>query len=453
MIPERRIIIIGGNAAGAAAAAKAKRTSPSAEVIMFEKSPFISTGTCELPYLISGEIPDYNKIVFFNEETFYSSKQVKVFCNTEVLSIHPGKRTIQVRNNISGTTTGYTYSKLIISTGSRARFPQELDDSLENVFSLKNVTDFLRWESYSQEYNPRKVLVVGAGVLGLEISEALKKSGREVLIYEKSPEPLSGSEPEIGKLIHELIVRNGVEYFTSILPPQYIRTQNKISHIKIDGRLIEIDAIFVATGFIPEITLVQQAGLTIGKNGGIVVSTKMQTSNSDIYACGDCIELKELITGQSAPIFLATIAKKTAQIAAENSAGGNKYLRPIVKNISLKLFNQVITQCGATAEQLKDKKFKIDIVSSVLPNLVPVMPGAGTVYGKIVYNKHDLLIQGACFFGQAETVAYSDIISVMIQNKIPLSELADTNFTYTPAASPFINPLTYLAAKALNNKR
>jgi NADPH-dependent 2,4-dienoyl-CoA reductase/sulfur reductase-like enzyme len=442
-----KIIVVGGNAAGPAAAAKAKRANPESEVIMFEQSGFISTGTCELPYLLSGVIEDYKKIVFYDELSFFNEKGVKVYVNHQVEDISRKEKTIFVRNLTDNNIYKFEYDKLILATGSSAVIPFDLSGGYTNVFSFKSILDVIKIKETMKNSRLKKVGIIGSGYIGLETAEAFKNLGFEVFIVDKEPQPFPSSGKEIRELVRNILTTNGIDFFqTNTL--QFVKKDDKVKSVKINGKSIEVDLLVYAAGIRPNNHLALKCGLETGISGAIKVNKKLQTSDTSIYAAGDSIEVMNFITKRPDYIPLATIAHKTGHIAGENAAGGNSFFEPVVKNISVKIFNRFYASCGLTETEAMNNRYAYSVVSSSTVNLIKVMPGSENVYGKIVFEKNSNKVLGAEFFGGKEISGYSDMISLMIKNNIPVTNLGEMEFNYTPPLSPFINLLSILGRKS-----
>ncbi len=452
MYQPNKIIVVGGNAAGPSAAAKAKRINPSADVILFEAGEFISTGTCELPYLLSGDIENYEKIVFFTPDTFFKEKGVKVFTNSFVKFIDPKRKKIVVLSKITNTTNEFYYDKLILTAGSRANELPNLPFSIENVFSLKSVQDYLKIKNQISTNEIKNILVVGSGYIGLEISDAFNKSGYNVTLLEKAELPMPSADKEIQHLIKGIIDKTNIKFLSGDDQLRFITQNNKFCQLKFEGRYIDFDMAVVAIGVSPNIMLAEEAKLKIGNFGGLVVDNRLKTSDPNIYAAGDIAEVKNVITKKNDYLPLATNAHSYGHIAGENAAGGNKIVDPILLNAAFKFCNNFIAQVGLTQQQAGDISYNVKSVTAVADNKVSVMPNSAKVFGKIIFDKYTGLFLGASFVGSEEVSGYADIIATMIQNNIPAKKLSKTNFNYTPPLSPFVNLLSILGRKIEENK-
>ena len=448
MISEQTILVIGGNAAGAAAAAKAKRVNPNAKVILFEQSNYISTGTCELPYVLSGEIEDPNSIVFFDEQKFYQEKNVKVYTKHQVEEINTRAKSISVLSLNEQKRYDFSYDKLILATGAKAKRVSNLSPELTNVSSLKSVGDVIQIKNFIKEAKQKKACVIGSGYIGLETVEALNKLGFEVYLIEQANEPFPSADREIRQLVKKILNEKKINFLGSTGNVKYRIANSKVVELLYDGRSIDIDFVITCTGFTPNNSLAFQAKLEIGKSGGIKVNNKLQTSQKDIYACGDCIEIKNFITRGDDYIPLATFAQHQGHIAGENAALGNAFYKPVIKNISVKIFDNYFAQIGLTEQELQSKKIPFVAVAEAVPNLVKVMKESIPVFGKILFDRSSKKILGASFLGGKEVSGYADIISTYIKNNIQVQQLANTEYNYTPPLSPFINLLSVLGRKA-----
>ncbi len=449
MIKPKKIIVVGGNAAGPAAAAKAKRFNTDAEVILIEASEFISTGTCEIPYVISGDIDDYNKILFFTPEVFRIQKGVKVYTNHEVVSINRKEKKIQARDLRSNSSVEFSYDKLVLATGSVSKKLNQFPTAFKNVYNLKNVSDLVNILELKKEKKLSKIVIIGSGYIGLEAAEAFSRLGISVTILEKNKYPLPSVESEIQYLIYELLAQNDISFYANAEKFKTTSTDAYLKSINLDSRLLEFDIILVATGFLPNVELAKNCGLEIGIKGGIKVDTKLRTSCQDIYAAGDNIEVINAVTNRSDYIPLATIAHDYGHIAGENAAGGNKRAEAVVKNLAVKIFDKYLVQVGLSSVEAKAENYLFSTVQKVAPNLVEVMPGSEKVFGKIIYEKDSKRILGASFFGGREVSGYGDIISTLIKTKQNAGVLASINYNYTPPLSPFVNLLSVLGREII----
>jgi NADPH-dependent 2,4-dienoyl-CoA reductase/sulfur reductase-like enzyme len=453
MIKPTKIIVVGGNAAGPAAAAKAKRINPNAEVILFEKTNYISTGTCEMPYVLSGEIDDYRKVVFFSPNEFFEEKGVKVFAKHLVEKINASAKQVNVKDLTNEEIKSYGYDALILTTGSKAKVLPQINPDIKNVFTLKNIPDLINILDHLKENKVITAAVIGAGYIGLEVAEALSKKGIEVTILEKELLPLSGAEQIFRENVLSEIEINSIKFIGGISDIEPLIVKDNVVALKIDEDTINFNLVIFAIGFAPDNFLANQIKLELGKFGGIKVDSKLRTSNRFIFAAGDNIELVNAVTGKLDYFPLAASAYDAGHVAGENAAGGLKNFEPVVKNISVKIFDKFFASVGLSSIEAERHNYKVGTITATARNKVAVMKDSQMVTGNIIYDKKTGRILGASFLGGAEVSGYVDLHSVLIKMKQTPKMLADINYNYTPPLSPFVNLLTILGKKFIERKQ
>lgn len=432
------IVVIGGGAAGAAAAARVKRLSPSSEVIILEKTSYISVGVCEFPYVISGEIADPASLIFYNAESFEKEKGVRVVYSADCKSIDAKNHTLEYVDVTSGNTIIQSYSKLILAPGSESVKLPGLRNDCTNVFNLKSYADLIKIQEFLKNRTPRNIVVFGAGYLGLEIADALTRKGISVIIIDKAERPLSGADSEFSMLVSKLLESKRVEFIGNNPDPVFFYEGDKVAKIKLNGgRVLECDGAMVAIGFKSNSKLAELSGIKVGKSGAIVTDSWMRTSQPDIFAAGDAVEVKNMFFAQRAPVYLASIARETGYIAAANAAGQRTQFDGTVSPISVRIFDHYFGSTGLTEEQAKQMGFVTKSAFGKAKNLVHIMPDASDIAGKLIINSLDKRIIGAAFLGGKEVSGLVDIISLSIKSKMTYMQLAEMEFTYTPSLSPF----------------
>lgn len=446
-----KIIVIGGNAAGPAAAAKAKRYNPNADVMLFEVSEFISTGTCEMPYVLSGEIDNYRKIVPFSPSSFQGEKGVKVFVKHFVQEIDTKKKVIVVKNLIEDKITEHDYDRLILATGSKAKTLPGFDTQLKNVFTLKNINDLIRLGEYIKENQVKTSIIIGSGYIGLETVEALVKRNILIKVIERESKPLPGADKEFSDEILKILNQNKVEFIGDIKEVEPVITGDKLIAVRIGDKFIETDLVLLSVGFEPDTFLAQSAKLELGKSGAIKIDQYLRTSDRFIYAAGDNVEVINAVSSKPDYIPLATHAYSLGHIAGENAAGGNTKYEPLVKNISVKIFDKFYASVGLSLDEAKKNGFEIEETIAKARNLVNVMPGSDYVFGKVLADKNSKRIIGASFLGGKEVSGYADLLSALIKLKVHASTLSKINYNYTPPLSPFVSLLNIIGKKFSDN--
>ncbi len=447
MFKPAKIIVVGGNAAGPAAAAKAKRISPDAEVLMFESGEFISTGTCEIPYVLSGDIPRYEDIITYTPEEFRKSKGVKAYTSCEVTSIDRTRKVLSIRNLKSRKEFEESYDSLVLATGAVPKKIQGFPEFIPNLFTLKSIADLNNITGYIISKKIDSVLIIGSGYIGLEAADAFHKLNKDVTIIEKENLPLPYTEPEIRRMIRDLLKQEGIVFHGAYHNLSVNTEKGFIKSINLDGRIIEPQLIISAVGFLPNSILAEKAGLHLTPRGAVKVDRNLKTSDPSIFACGDNIEIINEVTRRTDYFPVAAVAHDFAHIAGENAAGGSAVVNTVVKNIAVKILNKFQLSVGITEAEAKQNSIPFKSVQASAPDLVKVMPGSMEVFGKIVYHALNKNILGAAFLGGREVSGYGDLVSALIRLKSPAGFLAEVNYNYTPPLSPFINLLSILGRK------
>ncbi|MFH0735956.1 MAG: FAD-dependent oxidoreductase [bacterium] len=444
---KNRIIVIGGNAAGPAAAAKAKRVDKNSEVLLFEASPYISTGTCELPYLLNNTIDDYKKIIFYDDKSFFEDKGVKVFTNTLVDNVNRRNKKILVTDLITNNSQIYDYDKLVLTTGSYIKPISGLNNRIKNFSTFKTVSDYLKIKELFETEKIKNITIIGAGYTGLEVADTLNELGFDITLIDKNESPVFFADDEIKELILNQLAKKSIQFIGNADNLDFIIKDNMVKFVKIFGRAFNTDLVIQTTGVLPNNYLAAGSQLELGESGAIKVDQKLKTSDYNIYAAGDNIEVMNFISKRKDYIPLASLASKYGHIAGSNAAGGNEYISPVIKNVTFKFADFVYSFVGLSSKECKNLNINVKRTIANGNSLIKVMPNNKPVFGKIIRNTNNGTIVGAAFRGGNEVSSYADIISVFILNNIKASNLGEINFNYSPPVSPFINILSVLGQK------
>jgi NADPH-dependent 2,4-dienoyl-CoA reductase/sulfur reductase-like enzyme len=448
---KNRIIVIGGLAAGPAAASKAARTNPQAEIILFEQSEYISYGICELPYFINNKIPFKENLILYSPEKFSAEKNIIVKTNHSVREIIPQKKMILVHDLEKGRLDEYNYDNLILTTGSKSVTHYAFGNH-PNVFYLKSLQDALEIKKFIDYQTPKKVTIIGAGFIALEMAESFSSLGMDVTILNIEDLPLKGFEPETGKFALNSLSQNKVRYikYNSIDGFEY-SDQNNIIKIKTDAAEVEQDLILISIGIEPNIDLGKSAKLKTGVRGGYLVDQRMMTSISNIYAAGDCCEIKNSITNKYYYSPFATTALKTGWIAGENAAGGNTILRSSIPAYTVSFFDAEAAHTGLSFNDAISNGFLAEKTSIEGWAQPKIYPGAGKINVTLIYDKRDGRILGADISGKSGAALRANIISTAIYQKLTLKDLLNLDFAYAPQSTPQRDPVLYAAGKGLKS--
>ncbi len=442
-----KIVIIGGVAAGATAAAKARRLSPDAQITMLEGGPDISFANCGLPYYIAGDIDSRSKLILQSPESFNEQYQVEVHTNTQVNSIDRNKKQVQTTNSQSGLKRTFEYTKLILAQGGRPIQPDIPGADTDHVFSLWTLEDMDKIDSYLKNNEPKSTVVVGGGFIGLEMVEALVKRGLKVHVVEKMKHVMPLMEAEIaGFLTRELKAFSvGIHTETAV-------TRINNNTVELDnGKKLDADMVLLSIGVRPTLQLAKDAGLEIGEAGGLLVNGYLQTSDPDIYAAGDMVEIEHRVNGKKVRIPLAGPANRQGRIAAENALGGKHSYKGSVGTSVVRVFDAVAGSTGLSLKQAKAAGIDADAVVVHKEHHTSYYPGAETVTVMLVYDKNTGVVLGGQTAGYKGADKRLDVIATACAAKLTVSELADVDFAYSPPIGT-ANDAMNMAAFTAENK-
>ena len=439
----RKILIIGGGAAGMSAATQARRVDKTAEIEVVEKSNFVSYGACGLTYFISGEVKTPDELIVYTPEYFKENRKINVFTRTEATRINSSKKTAEARNLKTGEKREIPYDRLVIASGGSPANPFA---GIKNAFTLKLVEDGIAIRKFIEENSPRKVAIIGAGYIGLEAAEAFRKLGLSVTIFEKEEKILAPVDDEIRKIVEAELLKNGV----SLLKGSSAKMSNEGDKIliKTDKYEEKFDFALIAGGFKPSVELSRSAGLELGTTGAVSVNDRMQTSIPSIFAAGDCVEIKDIVTGK--PVFypLGTTANKTGRVAGENAAGGNAVFSGIVRTSVSKIFSLCVGRCGLSEKEAKDFSPGARVIISTSLSRAHYYPGAEKITTKLIFTGTGKII-GAQMAGADGVAKRLDLWAVAIQKGLTVKEISETDLCYSPPFAPVWDPVLRAANRAI----
>lgn len=439
-----KIIIIGGVAAGATAAAKVRRISPTAEIIMLEAGPDISFANCGLPYYIGGDIKSRSKLILQSPESFNEQYGVEVHTHTIVSSINREAHQVKAMDTRSGEQKTFEYTKLIMAQGGRPITPTLPGADYDHVFTLWTLEDMDKISHHLEEKKPKNAVVVGGGFIGLEMVEALVKRGLKVNVVEMMPHVMAIMEAETAGFIENELLSYGVGIHTCAGVTQIMPHAVKLDN----GKILEADMVLLSIGVRPTLQLAKEAGLEIGEAGGLLVNSQLQTSDPDIYAAGDMVEIEHRVNGKKVRIPLAGPANRQGRIAAENALGGNHNYKGALGTSVVRVFEAVAGITGLSLKQARAAGLDADAVVVHKEHHTSYYPGAETVTTMLIYDRNTGIILGGQAAGYKGADKRLDVIATATAAKLTIGDLADIDFAYSPpigTANDAINMAAYTA--------
>lgn len=443
-----KIIIIGGVAAGATAAAKVRRLSPEANIIMLEAGPDISFANCGLPYYIGGDIKSRSKLILQSPESFNEQYNVEVHTHTMVTAIDRTNRKIMALDVRNGETRTYEYDKLILAQGGRPVKPEIPGADAEHVFSLWTLEDMDNIHRFIEEEEPATAVVIGGGFIGLEMVEALVKRGMEVHVVEMMPHVMGIMDPEIAGFIQQEMLSYGVKIHTN----KGVTTINPNSVKLNDGTVLKSDMVIMSIGVRPTLQLAKDAGLSIGEAGGLLVDEYLQTSDENIYAAGDMVEIQHRVSGKKVRIPLAGPANRQGRIAAENALGGKHPYKGATGTSIVRVFEAVAGITGLSLKQARTAGLPADAVVVHKEHHTSYYPGAENVTVMLVYNTETGAVLGGQTAGYKGADRRLDVIAAAMAGGLTIHDLADVDFAYSPPLGTANDAMNMAAYTAENRK-
>jgi NADPH-dependent 2,4-dienoyl-CoA reductase/sulfur reductase-like enzyme/rhodanese-related sulfurtransferase len=446
----KKLVIVGGVAGGASAAAKARRCSEDVEIIMYEKGPDISYANCGLPYYLSGVIQRREDLLITTAEFFRHRFRVDARPRTEVVRIDRDKKRVVAKNLNTGQLEEETYDRLVLAPGSHPIMPPVAGIDLPFVYTLKTLEDTDRIFSYLKEKKPRRAVVVGGGLIGVEAMENLALKGLETTVVELAPQLLTFLDWELAEKVRWHVQNKGVNLCLSE-GLKSVEKHNGESLVRTDkDREIPADLVLVAVGIRPNVDLARDAGLEIGVTGGIKVNEFMQTSDPDIFAAGDCIETKSLVTGKPVLTPMGSAANKEGRAAGANALGRRIAIKGFTGTIIVKVFDLTVAKTGLSESEAVAEGFS-PLVLYVQPgHHAGYFPGAKPLSIKTVSERNSGRLLGAQVIGEEGVDKRIDVFATAIYHQMSLEDLLHLDLAYAPPYSAAKDPVIVAGAVGQN---
>ena len=425
-----KVVIVGGVAGGATAAARIRRLDENAEIIIFERSGYVSYANCGLPYYIGGEIADKENLFLQTPQGFWSRFKIDVKTLHEVTKINRERKTVTVLDKKAGKVFEESYDKLILSPGAKPVMPDFCKGDCSNIFTLRTVEDTLKIREFTDNNPTRTAVIIGGGFIGLEMAENLKNRGIDVTVIQKGDHLLNTVDSDIASFVHTNLRSKGI----NILLNANVKSIEK-NIVVTDCKENLADMVIVSVGVSPENTLAKDAGLALGVKGAIAVSDNMQTSDEDIYAVGDAVEVENFISNDKAVITLAGPANKQGRIAADNICGINSTYKGTQGASVIKLFDMTVASTGMTETQLKLSNIAYEKVILSPLSHAGYYPGATVMTLKVIFEKETYKILGAQAVGYEGVEKRNDVIATAIFAGLTADKLKDLELSYAPPYS------------------
>ena len=424
-----RIIIIGGIAAGMSAAAKLRRTDREAEVVVYEKSSYISFGACGLPYYVGGNFDNVDRMLARTPEKVRETG-IDVKIEHEVLSVNTQNKTIEVKNLQSGEVFTDNYDKLMIATGAATVIPPI--KNIENAYTLRSLEDGEKLKERMQDENIKKIAVIGAGFIGLEVADVAKELNKEVCVFNSGNRILENVlDKEVTEILEENLREQGVElYFNSLV--KSLETCSDKTKVITDDNGVEVDLVVLAAGVRPNTAFLKETGIEMLENGAIVIDDQGRTSIEDIYSAGDCATVYHLVKQKQVYIPLATNANKLGRIVGSNLGGKCEQFQGTLGSSCIKLLGMEAGATGITEADAKKMNLNYKTTFITDKNHTDYYPGQEKISVKLIYDAETKVILGGQVVGKTDAVQRTNVLATAIFTKLTTEQLGMLDLCYAP---------------------
>lgn len=436
-----KVVIVGGVAGGATAAARLRRLDESAEIVVFERSGYVSYANCGLPYYIGGVITDRAELTLQTPESFWRRFRVDMRVRHEVTAIHPDTKTVDVKNLATGEVFAESYDKLILSPGARPTQPALPGVGIDRLFTLRTVEDTLKLREFIEQHHPRSAVLAGGGFIGIELVENLRDLGLDVTVVQRPKQLLNPLDADMAAFLHAQLREKGVKLMLGRTVEGFAADGDRVNVLIKDEAPLTADMVVLAIGVTPDTALAKDAGLELGIKGSIVVNDRMETSVPDIYAVGDAVQVKHSVTGQDALLSLAGPANKQGRIAADNICGGDsRYLGSQGSSV-IKVFDMTIAATGVNEKTARQAGIDCDKVFLSPMSHAGYYPGGKVMTMKVVFEKGTYRLLGAQIVGYEGVDKRIDVLATAIHAGLTGPQLKDLDLAYAPPYSSAKDPV------------
>ena len=436
-----KVVIVGGVAGGATAAARIRRLDEQAEIVVFERSGYISYANCGLPYYIGDVITERSALTLQTPESFFNRFRVTMKVRHEVMAIHPERKTVSVKNLETGDEFEESYDKLLLSPGAKPTQPRLPGVGLNKLFTLRTVEDTFRIKEFIRTNHPKSAVLAGGGFIGLELAENLRELGMEVTIVQRPKQLMNPFDPDMAAFIHNEMRRAGVRLALGHTVEGFEERNGGVDVLLKDEQPLHADLVVLAIGVTPDTHLAKEAGLELGIKGSILVNDRMETTVPDIYAVGDAVQVKHFVTGQDALISLAGPANKQGRIAADNICGGDSRYTGSQGSSVIKIFDMTAATTGINETNAKNAGLDVDKVILSPMSHAGYYPGGKVMTMKVVFEKETFRLLGAQIVGYEGVDKRIDVLATAIRAGLKATELKELELSYAPPYSSAKDPV------------
>jgi len=452
---KERFVVIGGVAAGMSAASRFRRNRPEAEVSVVQRGEYVSYGSCGLPYFISGLLKDVSGLVVYDAAFFKEKRNINILRWHEAIRIDPEAKVLLARSLKGGDEVRLSYDKLAICTGAVPFIPESPGVDLKNIFVIRTAEDGVVLRNFIEQGAPRKVAIIGAGPIGLEMAEAFSVRGIEVTIIKRPGSILRMFDDDMTKMVAEELEAKGVNLVQNAVIQGFEGDNDgRVRAVALADGTYDVDFVLMATGSKPDSRLAKEAGLRVNANGTIAVDERMQTSNPDIYAAGDCVGQKHMVTGKEVYTPRGTTANKQGRVAGENASGRSDTFKGMVGTLVSKIFDLTVARTGLSSGEAAAEGYDFTTSTISHPDHAFTYPDPEpeAITTKLIMDKKTGRLLGAQMIGKHKTMGVAkriDVLATALQSRMTVAEINELDLSYSPPYSPFYDNILIAAEVGL----
>jgi len=445
-----RLIVIGGCAAGMSAASKARRLNPDLEIVVYEKTGFVSYGSCGLPYYVSGLIEHHNTLMVRTPAQF-AKQNIEVHLHHEVTEMDTDNRRVRVTSLEDGGGRYESYDKLLIATGGRpALLPDFSLDDLSGVFVMRAVEDGVATRDFIQRQRPRHAVVIGAGYIGLEMAESFHELGLETTVIGRPPQVLKRFDADMAQLVQDELESKGIRLsLGDEVKALQGDAQGRVRRVISSKGAFEADLVLLAMGVRPNVALAETAGVALGETGAIATESQMRTNLPDVFAAGDCAEAYHRVTGRGAYIPLATTANKQGRVAGTNLGGGHAEFEGIVGTVITKVLDVYAALAGLSEKEARALGYAVQSTTIQAGSRAHYYPGGRPMSVKLVVEEGSGRLLGGQIVGDEGAGPRINVLATALHKEMTVEEFSRLDLAYVPPIAPVWDPLLVAANVAL----
>lgn len=436
-----KVVIVGGVAGGATAAARIRRLDEQAEIVVFERTGYMSYANCGLPYYIGDVITDGEELTLQTPESFFARFRVRVNVRHEVTGIHPDRKTVSVRNLETGEEFEEDYDELLLSPGAKPAQPKLPGVGMDRIFTLRTVEDTFRIKDYINKYHPKSAVLAGGGFISLELAENLRRLGMEVTIVQRPRQLMNPFDSDMASFLHGEVRKHGVKLALGHTVEGFEETENGVNVLLKDEPPLRGDMVVLAIGVTPDTHLAKEAGLELGLKGSIVVNDRMETSVPHIWAVGDAVQVKHFVSGENTLLSLAGPANKQGRIAADNICGKDSRYPGSQGSLVLQVFSMTAAATGLNETNARKAGLDVDKVILSPANHAGYYPGGRVMTMKVIFEKQTYRLLGAQIVGGEGVDKRIDVLATAIHAGMTGPKLKELDLAYAPPYSSAKDPV------------